>query len=68
MAAGWSIKRARRDGGRRVRPTGLRPVGLVCVAAFAPAEGESLGEATAASKDAVLGTALVPLHYPALDE
>jgi pimeloyl-ACP methyl ester carboxylesterase len=39
-------------------------VGLVFVAAFAPDEGESLGEATAASKDAVLGSALVPLHYP----
>jgi pimeloyl-ACP methyl ester carboxylesterase len=39
-------------------------VGLVFVAAFAPEEGEALGEATAASKDAVLGTALVPQHYP----
>jgi pimeloyl-ACP methyl ester carboxylesterase len=38
--------------------------GLVYVAAFAPAEGERLGEATAASKDAVLGEALVPHHYP----
>jgi pimeloyl-ACP methyl ester carboxylesterase len=39
-------------------------VGLVYVAAFATAEGERLGEATAASKDAVLGSALVPRHYP----
>jgi pimeloyl-ACP methyl ester carboxylesterase len=39
-------------------------VGLVYVAAFATEEGERLGEATAASKDAVLSTALVPLHYP----
>jgi len=40
-------------------------VGLVYIAAFAPEEGERLGEATAASKDAVLDTTLVPLHYPA---
>ena len=39
-------------------------VGLVFVAAFAPEEGERLGEATAASSDAVLGAALVPHHYP----
>jgi pimeloyl-ACP methyl ester carboxylesterase len=38
--------------------------GLVFVAAFAPAKGERLGEATPTSKDAVLGTALVPRHYP----
>jgi pimeloyl-ACP methyl ester carboxylesterase len=38
-------------------------VGLVFVAAFAPEEGERLGEATAASKDAVLGGALVPHRY-----
>jgi pimeloyl-ACP methyl ester carboxylesterase len=42
-------------------------VGLVYVAAFATEEGERLGEATAASKDAVLGSALVPLHYTAAD-
>jgi pimeloyl-ACP methyl ester carboxylesterase len=42
-------------------------IGLVYVAAFAPAEGERLGEATAASKDAVLGNALVLLHYPSPD-
>jgi pimeloyl-ACP methyl ester carboxylesterase len=39
-------------------------VGLVYVAAFAPDEGERLGEVTSTSKDAVLGTALVPLQYP----
>jgi pimeloyl-ACP methyl ester carboxylesterase len=42
-------------------------VGLVYVAAFAPDEHEVLGELTAGSKDSVLNTALVPLHYPALD-
>jgi pimeloyl-ACP methyl ester carboxylesterase len=40
-------------------------VGLVFVAAFAPEEGEALGDAEAASKDSVLNSALVPLHYPA---
>lgn len=39
-------------------------VGLVYVAAFAPDEGEVLGQITAGSKDSVLDTALVPLHYP----
>jgi pimeloyl-ACP methyl ester carboxylesterase len=39
-------------------------VGLVFVAAFAPEEDETLGEAEAASKDSVLNSALVPLHYP----
>ena len=39
-------------------------VGLVFVAAFAPEEGEALGEAEAGSKDSVLNDALVPLHYP----
>ena len=42
-------------------------VGLVFVAAFAPEEGERLGEATAASEDAVLGTALVSHRYPPAD-
>jgi pimeloyl-ACP methyl ester carboxylesterase len=37
--------------------------GLVFVAAFAPEEGETLGEASAASKDAVLGSALVQHAY-----
>ena len=40
-------------------------VGLVYVAAFAPDAGERLGDVTATSKDAVLGSALVPCHYPA---
>src|SRR3954471_19425125 len=39
-------------------------VGLVYVAAFAPDEGERLGEAEAGSKDSVLNSALVPLQYP----
>jgi pimeloyl-ACP methyl ester carboxylesterase len=42
-------------------------VGLVFVAAFAPDEGEVLGEASAASKDSVLNSALVPRHYPTAD-
>jgi pimeloyl-ACP methyl ester carboxylesterase len=40
-------------------------VGLVFVAAFAPEEDEALGQAAADSKDSVLNSALVPLHYPA---
>jgi pimeloyl-ACP methyl ester carboxylesterase len=39
-------------------------VGLVYVAAFAPEEGEALGQAEEGSKDSVLNSALVPLHYP----
>jgi pimeloyl-ACP methyl ester carboxylesterase len=39
-------------------------VGLVFVAAFAPDEGEALGEVSAGSKDSVLNGALVQLHYP----
>jgi pimeloyl-ACP methyl ester carboxylesterase len=39
-------------------------VGLVFVAAFAPEEGERLGEVESGSKDSVLMTALVPLQYP----
>ena len=42
-------------------------VGLVFVAAFAPDEGEKLGEAQADSKDSVLNSALVPRQYPAPD-
>jgi pimeloyl-ACP methyl ester carboxylesterase len=42
-------------------------VGLVYVAAFAPDEREVLGQITAGSKDSVLDTALVPLHYPSPD-
>jgi pimeloyl-ACP methyl ester carboxylesterase len=39
-------------------------VGLVFVAAFAPEEGERLGEAAATSKDAILGSVQVAHHYP----
>jgi pimeloyl-ACP methyl ester carboxylesterase len=39
-------------------------VGLVFVAAFAPDEGEALGDVEAASKDSVLNSALVPHHFP----
>jgi len=36
----------------------------VFVAAFAPDEGEALGEVEAGSKDSVLNSALAPHHYP----
>jgi pimeloyl-ACP methyl ester carboxylesterase len=39
-------------------------VGLVYVAAFAPEEGETLGAASAGSKDSVLNSALVTRRYP----
>jgi pimeloyl-ACP methyl ester carboxylesterase len=39
-------------------------VGLVFVAAFAPDEGERLGEVQATSKDSVLSAALLPHQYP----
>jgi pimeloyl-ACP methyl ester carboxylesterase len=39
-------------------------VGLVYVAAFAPDEGERLGEIESDSRDSVLGTAQVPFQYP----
>jgi pimeloyl-ACP methyl ester carboxylesterase len=39
-------------------------VGLVYVAAFAPDEGERLGEVEGNSRDSVLLSALVPLQYP----
>src|SRR5262249_3826735 len=39
-------------------------VGLVYVAAFAPDEGERLGEVTPTSKDSVLNSALEQHHYP----
>jgi pimeloyl-ACP methyl ester carboxylesterase len=39
-------------------------VGLVYVAAFAPDEGEALGDIEADSKDSVLNSALVQLQYP----
>jgi pimeloyl-ACP methyl ester carboxylesterase len=48
--------------------TGLsNVVGLVFVAAFAPDEGERLGEVTAGSRDSVVGTAQVALQYPTPD-
>jgi pimeloyl-ACP methyl ester carboxylesterase len=40
-------------------------LGLVFVAAFAPDEGENLGDVENGSKDSVLGTALVQYTYPA---
>jgi len=40
-------------------------LGLVFVAAFAPDEGERLGEVTPSSKDSILNTALVQYNYPA---
>ena len=40
-------------------------VGLVFVAAFAPDEGERLGEVASQSKDSILNTAQVEYHYPA---
>jgi pimeloyl-ACP methyl ester carboxylesterase len=40
-------------------------VGLVFVAAFAPDEGERLGELAGESKDSILGTAQVQYRYPA---
>ena len=39
-------------------------VGLVYVAAFAPDEEETLGGVEAGSKDSVLESALIALHYP----
>jgi len=42
-------------------------VGLVFVAAFAPEESEVLGVVEQGSKDSVLSSALVPLHYPSAD-
>jgi pimeloyl-ACP methyl ester carboxylesterase len=42
-------------------------VGLVYVAAFAPDEGETLGEIEAESKDSILNPALVQINYPAVN-
>jgi pimeloyl-ACP methyl ester carboxylesterase len=42
-------------------------VGLVFVAAFAPDEGEVLGEVEAGSRDSVLNSALIPRQYPTAD-
>src|SRR4030095_9724402 len=48
-------------------PDAPNVVGLVFVAAFAPDQGERLGEVTPESRDSVLMTALVPLQYPTGD-
>ena len=45
-------------------PHAANIVGLVYVAAFAPDEGEALGDIEADSKDSVLNTALLQLQYP----
>jgi pimeloyl-ACP methyl ester carboxylesterase len=42
-------------------------VGLVFVAAFAPDEGEKLGEIEAGSRDSILGTAQLARQYPTAD-
>jgi pimeloyl-ACP methyl ester carboxylesterase len=42
----------------------LNVVGLVYVAAFAPDEGETLGDVESGSKDSVLNSALVQYNYP----
>jgi pimeloyl-ACP methyl ester carboxylesterase len=42
-------------------------VALVFVAAFAPDEGEVLGQVEAGSKDSVLNSALIPRQYPTAD-
>jgi len=42
-------------------------VGLVFVAAYAPEEGEILGEVAAGSKDSILGPAQVAREYPTAD-
>jgi hypothetical protein len=39
----------------------------VFVAAFATGEGEVIGDVAATSKDSILSTALVALHYPVGD-
>jgi pimeloyl-ACP methyl ester carboxylesterase len=45
-------------------PQTTNVVGLVYVAAFAPDEGEALGEILATSKDSVLTDAILPSEYP----
>jgi pimeloyl-ACP methyl ester carboxylesterase len=44
--------------------TARNVVGLVYVGAFAPDEGERLSDVASTSKDSILSTALVLLHYP----
>ena len=45
-------------------PHAANVVGLVYIAAFAPDEGETLGDIEADSKDSVLNSALLQLQYP----
>jgi len=45
-------------------PQAANVAGLVYVAAFAPDEGEALGDIEADSKDSVLNSALLQLQYP----
>jgi pimeloyl-ACP methyl ester carboxylesterase len=45
-------------------PDAANVVGLVYIAAFAPDEGEALGDIEADSKDSVLNSALLQLQYP----
>lgn len=47
-----------------VAPKAKNVVGLVFVAAFAPDDGEWLGDVTSRSKDAILGPALLEKKYP----
>jgi pimeloyl-ACP methyl ester carboxylesterase len=47
-----------------VAATAANVVGLVFVAAFAPDEGEVLGEVASTSKDSILMTVLVQRQYP----
>src|SRR5689334_16242788 len=45
-------------------PQASNVVGLVYVAAFAPDDGETLSGIEGDSRDSVLNTALIQLHYP----
>ena len=47
-----------------VAPKARNVAGLVFVAAFAPDDGEWLGDVATRSKDSILGPALVPKKYP----
>ena len=51
-------------GGAVITNAASNVVGLVYIAAFAPDEGERLGDVESTSKDSVLSSALVPLKYP----
>jgi pimeloyl-ACP methyl ester carboxylesterase len=44
--------------------TAANVVGLVFIAAYAPEDGERLGEVGDTSKDSILGPTLMPLKYP----